>query len=179
MSVCLSCQCVASEHIGCYPRVSGYSWHTLFSKTRGHPLFWVPPRLALSGLVLLLLLCLVLYKFSAYLTFLSCYEYPFHTLHNYNIPQGHFANQLQVALLASFSMYGSDIFWTVQDKARRYNTRQDIALRQPDKTIMVSPGFEKILYLKNYIFSDQCQCIPQHETSSQTYLTELKRCLQP
>ena len=143
MPVCLSCQCVASEHIGCYPRVGGYSWYTLFSKTRGHPLVWVPPRLAFSCLVLLFLLCQRLYYFSTYHTISSCYKYPFYTLHKNDIPQGHFAYQLQAVLFAFFIMYGNDLFWAVQDKSRRDNTRQNVRWRQPDKTKVVAHGFEK------------------------------------
>ena len=52
-------------------------------------------------------------------------------------------SKLQPVLLKLISIYGCDLFWGIQEKARRDKTIQCASLRQTDKTRRVPPGFEK------------------------------------
>ena len=100
----------------------------------------VLPSLAFSGSFVI---------FISY--FFNRYEYTFPILHIYiytyiyNNPYGNCANKLNPVLLTVRCMYGSGLFWTTQDNARRDKARQDVALRQPDMTKRVS------LVLKNTV----------------------------
>ena len=121
-------------------RYSSQGTHRDSIKVRGHILVWVPPRLVFSYLVSArLALSGFLIIFNIYI--FKEYEYPFHISYLYNIPKG--TSQLQSVLLTVISMFGSGLFWDMQDKTRRHKTKQGVALCEPYKPRMMSPDFEK------------------------------------
>ena len=91
-----------------------YEYTRVFSKTWGN-LVWGPPSLVLFTWPCLLLLCLCFWWIPIYY-FINKYEYPFRTLHIYNIPHGHWADRLQPVLLAIISMPRVVYFWPYKTK---------------------------------------------------------------